>query len=109
MYAVQYGKLQLLASVLLSMLGIAHCMDFILEFTHSHAALPCSLVPGFGSYLLGLNTVGYELTGGASTPGNVGIVDSTSPKNIIGFGLCIIFIGAHSLLLRLPSSHLLFC
>ena len=49
---------------------------------------------GFGSYLLGLNTVGYELTGGASTPGNVGIVDSTSPKNIIGFGLCIIFIGA---------------
>jgi hypothetical protein len=49
---------------------------------------------GFGSYLLGLNTVGYELTGGSSTPGNVGIVDSTSPKNIIGYGLCIIFIGA---------------
>ncbi len=51
---------------------------------------------GFGSYLLGLGTIGYELTGGDSTPGNVGIVDATAPKNIIGFGLCIIFIGVQS-------------
>jgi hypothetical protein len=40
--------------------------------------------------------VGYDLTGGASTPGNVGIYDSTAPKNTIGYGLCIIFIGAPS-------------
>ena len=38
--------------------------------------------------------VGYDLTGGDSTPGNVGIYDSTAPKNTIGYGLCIIFIGA---------------
>ena len=70
-------------------------------------AMPCCTCPqrcpsravwclGFGSYLLGLGTIGYNLTGGDSTPGNVGIVDATSPKNIIGFGLCIIFIGARS-------------
>jgi len=61
------------------------------------AALSCAVwCLGFGSYLLGLGTIGYELTGGDSTPGNVGIVDATAPKNIIGFGLCIIFIGARS-------------
>lgn len=56
---------------------------------------------GFGSYLLGLGTVGYNLTGGDSTPGNVGIVDATAPGNIIGYGLCIIFIGARTLTLNL--------
>ena len=56
-----------------------------------HCAVWCL---GFGSYLEGLNVIGYNLTGGASTPGNVGIYDSNSAKNIIGYGLCIIFIGA---------------
>ena len=59
---------------------------------------------GFGSYLLGLGTIGYNLTGGDSTPGNVGIVDATSPKNIIGFGLCIIFIGARSTIACQPHA-----
>ena len=48
---------------------------------------------GFGSYLEGLTTIGYNLTGGDSTPGNVGIYDANSAKSIIGYGLCIIFIG----------------
>ncbi len=52
---------------------------------------------GFGSYLEGLTTIGYNLTGGDSTPGNVGIYDANSAKSIIGYGLCIIFIGALAL------------
>ena len=55
---------------------------------------------GFGSYLEGLTTIGYNLTGGDSTPGNVGIYDANSAKSIIGYGLCIIFIGA---LLLIPA------
>jgi hypothetical protein len=51
---------------------------------------------GFGSYLEGLNIIGYNQTGGSSTPGNVGIYDSNSAKNIIGYGLCIIFIGTRA-------------
>jgi len=53
---------------------------------------------GFGSYLEGLTTIGYNLTGGDSTPGNVGIYDANSAKSIIGYGLCIIFIGASPLI-----------
>ena len=54
----------------------------------------CVLHSGFGSYLTGMGTVGYKLSGGSASPGNrIEDVFALSTINIIGYGLCIIFMG----------------
>lgn len=49
---------------------------------------------GFGSYIFGMSTVGYNLAGGDLTDGNR-LTDTyvLSTGRIIGYGLCIVFIG----------------
>lgn len=64
----------------------------------------CTCATGFGSYNFGMTQVGYDLTGGDSTPGNrlEDIYELTATR-IIGYGMCIIFIGPHLQPLLAPS------
>lgn len=72
---------------------------------HADLSVGCScfrpfLCTGFGSYIFGMTEVGYTLTGGDATPGNrlLDVIPLTTTR-LIGYGMCIIFIGAPSALL----------